>query len=142
MFGLIIRSRQGYYYMNVYPFVEDVVEVIKEHIEDEELLDDIPPTVEEIKDRLENSLMEQYIHELSDGSLVVVQEVNPSIEVLIEVKNGLISEVKSNVPLTYFIKDLDETAPYEWLTPWKPDEVVLNIYESLKKEVEDKCELH
>jgi len=136
MFGLIIRSRMGYYYMNVYPSIEDVVAVIKEHIEDEEL-DDIPPTVEEIKDRLKNSLMGQYIHEMSDGSFVVVQEVNFPIEVLIEVKNGLISGVKSNVPITYFIKDLDETAPSEWLTPWEPDEVVPNIYENLKKEVKE-----
>jgi hypothetical protein len=134
MYALIIRPPAGYFILQIYPSLAEVAKTIKKYIQSEKLSDK-PPTPEEIQTRIQNSLFDQYMHELEDETLITVMELNLNIEVLIEVKNGMIQGLKSNVPLKYYIKDLDEVEPSEWLIPWEPDEVSENIINKLRKEV-------
>jgi len=134
MYALIIRPPAGYFILQIYPSLAEVAKTIKEYIQSEKLSDK-PPTPEEIQTRIQNSLFDQYMHELEDETLITVMELNLNIEVLVEVKNGMIQGLKSNAPLKYYIKDLDEVEPSEWLTPWEPDEVSENIINKLRKEV-------
>jgi|GEM_PF-7056815 len=56
------------------------------------------------------------------------------IRVLIEVHRGMVQAVKANVPLVYYVKDMDETDPSEWLIGYNVDEVSDHIIEDLEKE--------
>lgn len=75
MYALVVRYKFGNHYIGLYNSLKEVVNAIKMVMLYEEILDEMPPTVKEIKDRIRSSYTEEFFHEFENGTYVVVQEL-------------------------------------------------------------------
>lgn len=111
MYALVVRHKFGNHYIGLYHSLREVISAIKKAMLYEEIMDEAPPTVKEIRDRIKSSYTEEFYHEFENGTYVVVQELTnhkPIIpEVKITIKDGMIRSVTGNGPARVIIKNKD-----------------------------------
>jgi len=112
-YGMTIFTRSGYFYMNFSHNLKDLIKDLKSYVKENEI-DDKIPKVKEIEEKIKSSFFDQFIKEFSDGSIVSIMPVKKRLKAVITVHKGMVTDVEANVPLLYYVKDLDDTDPEEW----------------------------
>jgi hypothetical protein len=110
-----------------------LIKDIKDFMVDYEI-DEPLPTKQEILDAIKQSMFNQFIRHFPDDSKVVITPINKQVKAIIEIKRGSIQKVISNMPVEYYIKDMDDVDPEEWVIPHKQDSIVRGISKRIQTE--------
>jgi hypothetical protein len=132
-YGLLIVTRHNTHYMNFSHDLNVLIKDIKDFMA-EYKIDEPLPTKQEILDAIKQSMFNQFIKHFSDDSKVVIAPINKQVKVIIEIKRGSIQKVISNMPVKYYIKDMDDVDPEEWVIPHKQDSIVRGISKRIQTE--------
>jgi hypothetical protein len=126
LYGLLIVTRHNTHYMNFSHDLNVLIKDIKDFMADYEI-DEPLPTKKEILDAIKQSTFNQFIRHFSDDSKVVIAPINKQVKAIIEIKKGSVQKVISNMPIEYYIKDMDDVDPEEWVIPHRQDSIVRGI---------------